>query len=171
MLETLVHTGVGSMPSQRVMAVDVPDALWTPARRRASRSDLTVLRKGYHSFRMEITATVASLKERLNEYRGHVKAGREVVVTEHGLPVARLTAIETAGRPVNPSVQSIPAAGAESLFLEPAEQGTSRRDRLARAGALKLGRGSARAELLTPPSGEPFGDRILAALLADRTGA
>ncbi len=26
-LETLVHTGVGSMPLQRVMAVDVPDAL------------------------------------------------------------------------------------------------------------------------------------------------
>ena len=119
---------------------------------------------------MKITATAASLKERLNEYLGHVKAGSEVVVTEHGLPVARLTAIETAGRPANPSGQSIPAAGAESLFLEPAEQGTSRRDRLARAGSLKLGRGSARPALLTPPSGEPFGGRILAALLADRTG-
>ena len=52
---------------------------------------------------MKITATAASLKERLNEYLGHVKAGSEVVVTEHGLPVARLTAIETAGRPANPS--------------------------------------------------------------------
>lgn len=119
---------------------------------------------------MKITATVANLKERVNEYIGHVKVGREVVVTEHGRPVARLTAIETVGRPANPSGQSIAAAGAESLFLEPAEQGTSRRDRLARAGSLKLGRGSARPELLTPPSGEPFGDRVLAALLADRAG-
>lgn len=139
---------------------------WRPA----SPSDLTGCRAGYHSVRMKITATAASLKERLNEYLGHVKAGSEVVVTQHGLPVARLTAIETAGRPANPSGQSIAAAGAESLFLEPAEQGTSRRDRLARAGSLKLGRGSARPALLTPPSGEPFGGRILAALLADRMG-
>lgn len=119
---------------------------------------------------MKISVTVANLQERLSEYLGHVKAGSEVVVTEGGLPVARLTVIETAGRSANPSMQSIPAAGAESLFLEPAEQGASRRDRLARSGSLKLGRGSPRAELRTPPSGEPFGDRILAALLADRTG-
>lgn len=138
-------------------------------RRPARPSDLTGRRAGYHSVRMKITATAASLKERLNEYLGHVKAGSEVVVTEHGLPVARLTAVETAGRP-KPAGPSIPAAGAEGLFLEPAEQGASRRDRLARAGSLKLGRGSARPALLTPPSGEPFGGRILAALLADRTG-
>ena len=119
---------------------------------------------------MKISATVATLKERLGEYLGHVKAGSEVVVTEGGLPVARLTAVEPAGRSANPSVQSIPAGGAQTLFLEPAEQGASRRDRLARAGSLKLGRGSARTGLLTPPSGEPFGDRILAALLAERAG-
>ena len=131
---------------------------------------MTGRRAGYHSLRVKITTTAASLKERLNEYLGHVKAGREVVVTEHGLPVARLTAIEKAVRPAGASVQSVPAAGAESLFLEPAEEGASRRDRLARAGSLKLGRGSVRVELLTAPSGEPFGNRILAALLADRSG-
>ena len=119
---------------------------------------------------MKISATVATLKERLGEYLGHVKAGSEVVVTEGGLPVARLTAIEPAGRSANPSVQPIPVGGAQTLFLEPAEQGASRRDRLARAGALKPGRGSPREELLAPLSGERFGDRILSALLAERNG-
>lgn len=137
---------------------------------RARRSDLTGRREDYHSGPMKISATVATLKERLSEYLGHVKAGSEVVVTEGGRPVARLTAIEPADRPANPSAQSIPTARAEGLFLEPADQGASRRDRLSRSGSLKLGRGSARAELLTSPSGEPFGDRILTALLADRTG-
>ncbi len=119
---------------------------------------------------MKISATVATLKERLNEYVEHVKAGSEVEVIEGGVPVARLTAVEpgeqTASRPQDPG----PIAAAERLFLKPAAQGASRRDRLARAGALKLGRGSPRAELLVPPSGERLGDRILAALLAERNG-
>lgn len=131
---------------------------------------MTGRREDEHSARMKISATVATLKERLDEYIRHVRAGSEIVVTEDGLPVARIAAIEPADQPANTSSQSIPAAGAESLFVEPAEQGASRRDRLARSGSLKLGRGSPRAELLTPPSGTPVGDRILAALLADRAG-
>ena len=131
---------------------------------------MTALRADDHSARMKISASVATLKERLSEYIGHVKAGSEVVVTEGGLPVARLTAVEPSGASANPPRESIRTAAADSLFLEPAEQGAGRRDRLARSGALKPGRGSAREELRSPPSGEPFGDRILAALLADRDG-
>ncbi len=131
---------------------------------------MTGEREGDHSGRMKISATVANFRERLSEYLGHVKAGHEVVVTEGGLPVARFTAVEPAGRPVSSSARTLPAAGADNLFLEPAAQGASRRDRLSRSGSLKLGRGSARAELLTPPAGEPCGDQVLAALLADRSG-
>ena len=119
---------------------------------------------------MKLSANVATLKERLPEYLRHVRAGGEVVVTERGLPVARLIAVEPGEGPAGRPQDSLRAAGPASLFLEPTAQGTSRRDRLARAGALKPGRGSARVELLAPPSGEPFGDRILAALLAERSG-
>lgn len=38
-------------------------------------------------------ASVANLKARLSEYLGAVKAGEEVIVTERGRPVARLTPV------------------------------------------------------------------------------
>lgn len=38
-------------------------------------------------------ASVANLKARLSEYLGVVKAGEEVIVTERGRPVARLTPV------------------------------------------------------------------------------
>ena len=66
--------------------------------------------------------------------------------------------------------QSISTGDTESLFAESGGSGASRRDLLARSGSLKLGRGGTRAALLTPPSGEPLGDAILATLLADRDG-
>ena len=93
---------------------------------------------------MRVSANVATLKARLSEYLRHVKAGNEVVVTQRGVPIARLTGLETS------------------------ERRATRRDRLARAGSLKLGRGSLRATLLTPPTGEPVGGEVLDALLAER---
>ncbi len=93
---------------------------------------------------MRVSASVATLKARLSEYLRQVKAGQEVIVTERGVPIARLTT------------------------LDPVERRATRRDRLARAGALKLGRGKLRSALLTPPAGEPVGDDVLAALVAER---
>ena len=93
---------------------------------------------------MRVSANIATLKARLSEYLRQVKAGNEVVVTERGVPVARLTG------------------------LEPSERRATRRDRLARAGALKLGRGTLRPTLLTPPSGDPIGQEVLEALATER---
>ncbi|MBK8293730.1 MAG: type II toxin-antitoxin system prevent-host-death family antitoxin [Solirubrobacterales bacterium] len=39
---------------------------------------------------------VAELKSKLSEYLAQVKAGEEVVVTEHGTPVAKVTRIQSA---------------------------------------------------------------------------
>lgn len=93
---------------------------------------------------MRITANVAALKARLSEYLRQVKAGNEVVVTERGVAIARLTG------------------------LEAAERRATRRVRLARAGSLKLGHGRARQTLLEAPTGEPTGSKVLASLIAER---
>lgn len=42
------------------------------------------------------TAAVSKLKASLSEYLKRVKAGEEVLVTEHGKPVARLVPVERA---------------------------------------------------------------------------
>jgi hypothetical protein len=52
--------------------------------------------------------------------------------------------------------------------LEVTERRATRRDRLARAGAVKPGKGRVRRALRTPPEGEPLGAAVLAALLAER---
>lgn len=44
-------------------------------------------------------ASVTILKARLSQYLAAVKAGEEVIVTERGRPVARLTAIGQDGAP------------------------------------------------------------------------
>jgi prevent-host-death family protein len=44
-------------------------------------------------------ASVSILKARLSQYLAAVKAGEEVIVTERGRPVARLTAIGADGAP------------------------------------------------------------------------
>ena len=56
---------------------------------------------------MRLSVTVENLKERLSEYLAHVKAGNEVVVTERGLPVARLAAMSPGERPSSHREQSI----------------------------------------------------------------
>ena len=93
---------------------------------------------------MKRTASVANLKARLSEYLRLVKAGREIVVTERGVPVARL------------------------LPLDDPERKSSRRLRLAREGALQPGRGRLPKMLQTVPKGERTGSGVLAALLAER---
>jgi prevent-host-death family protein len=93
---------------------------------------------------MKSTASVVDLKARLSEYLRLVKAGREIVVTERGVPVARL------------------------LPLDDAERKSSRRTRLARDGTLRPGRGRLPRTLHQPPSGERVGAGVLAALLAER---
>jgi prevent-host-death family protein len=93
---------------------------------------------------MRTTASIADVKARLSEYVRRVKAGNEVIVTERGVPVARLTG------------------------LEPAERRATRRERLARTGAVRAGKGRVRRALQSAPAGEPAGADVLAALVAER---
>jgi prevent-host-death family protein len=91
---------------------------------------------------------VAELKANLSRYLEHVKGGQEVVITERGLPVAKL----------------VPLGGGERL--------EARRERLARAGLLQLGRGRIRTSVLKPPRGPVAAGRgVLQALLAERRDA
>ena len=93
---------------------------------------------------MRTMVSIADVKARLSEYVRRVKAGHEVVVTDRGVPVARLTG------------------------LEMAERRATRRDRLARSGAIKPGKGRLRRALHTPPDGDALGGDVLAALRAER---
>lgn len=93
---------------------------------------------------MKKTAGVAELKANLCKYLHQVKAGREVLITERGTPVARLVPLE------------------RSVARE------TREERLARKGLLILGRGRFSRELLTAPEGDPsIGAGVLAALIGD----
>ncbi len=93
---------------------------------------------------MRRTASVAQLKARLSEDLRAVKGGHEVVITERGVPVARITALEVA------------------------ERRATRRERLTRHGVLRPGRGKPRKSLLDPLAGEPVGAGVLESLLAER---
>jgi len=91
------------------------------------------------------TIGVAKLKAHLSRYLEQVKHGEEVVVTERGLPVAKI----------------VPLRGPD--------RADSRRERLARAGLLQLGTGRVRATLLKAPKGpEEVGAGVLRALLEER---
>jgi prevent-host-death family protein len=92
---------------------------------------------------MKLQANVAQLKARLSEYLRQVKAGSEVVITERGIPVARLTPL-----------------GVE-------ERRATRRERLIRAGVLRAAR--APRKKLGPPKGRKgAGLAVVEALLAER---
>jgi prevent-host-death family protein len=92
---------------------------------------------------MKRTASIVQFKARLSEYLRQVKAGAELLVTERGVPIVRVTP------------------------LDDAERKSTRRLRLSRAGQIKPGRGRLPRVLLTPPEGEPTGG-VLDALLAER---
>jgi prevent-host-death family protein len=91
---------------------------------------------------MKRTTNVVQLKARLSEYLRLVKAGNEVVITERGVPVARV------------------------VPLDDAQRTSTRRTRLARSGLLKPGRGRLPKTVSDAPTGAPAG--VLDALLADR---
>ena len=93
---------------------------------------------------MKPTANVAQIKARLSEYLRHVKNGSEVLITERGVPVARL------------------------VPLAPDERRATREERLIRAGALRPPGGPRR------PLGEAkrksgAGRAVLEAVLEERT--
>ena len=89
---------------------------------------------------------VARLKADLSRYLAAAQHGEEVLITERGRPVARLVALGVA------------------------DQAGSRRERLARAGALTLGTGRLRAALRQAPKGRPaVGAAVLRALLDERS--
>jgi prevent-host-death family protein len=93
---------------------------------------------------MKRTASVADLKARLSEHLRQVTSGHELIVTERGVPVARL------------------------LPLDDGERRSTRRFRLTRSGVLKPGRGKLPTLLKRAPEGGSAGAGVLAALLADR---
>jgi prevent-host-death family protein len=90
------------------------------------------------------TVGIARLKAQLSRYLDVAKHGEDVVITERGRPVAKLVALQGTAKT------------------------ESRRERLARAGVLILGKGRLRPELGRPPRGPAVGDSVLRALLEER---
>ena len=86
--------------------------------------------------------SVVQLKSRLSEYLRRVKAGAELVITERGVPVAKL------------------------VPLDAVERRTTRRLRLSKNGVVRPGKGKLPAILQSPPEGPGAG--VLDALLAER---
>ena len=91
------------------------------------------------------TAGIAELKARLSSYLKKVKAGNEVLITERGIPVARLAP------------------------LDGERWRKTRRERLARAGLIRLGRGRLPKSFFSSPlpAASP-GPTLLECLLAER---
>jgi prevent-host-death family protein len=90
------------------------------------------------------TAAVSELKSHLSEYLGRVKAGSEILITDHGKPVARLV-------PLSRSKNF-----KESLI------------KMEKQGLLKLGSGKLPKEFWTLPRPEDTNSLVLAALLEER---
>ena len=93
---------------------------------------------------MKRTVSVVELKAKLSEHLRQVKTGHELIVTDRGIPVARM------------------------LPLDDGERRSTRRLRLTRSGALKPGRGKLPAALKQPPTGPDEGTAVVDALLAER---
>ena len=91
---------------------------------------------------MKKTTSVVDLKARLSEHLRLVKAGHELVITERGVPVARV------------------------VPLDEGQRRSTRRLRLTRGGLMKPGRGKLPPLLKKAPAGPSSG--VLAALLAER---
>ena len=93
---------------------------------------------------MKRTVSVVELKAKLSEHLRQVKSGHELIVTERGIPVARM------------------------LPLDDGERRSTRRLRLTRSGALKPGRGKLPAALKRPADRAGRGQAVVDALLAER---
>jgi prevent-host-death family protein len=74
------------------------------------------------------TATISETKNSLSSVLDRVKAGETVLITDRGVPVARLEPVATSAQP------------------------TGRRDRLVRAGLMRAGIGRVPAEILEEPT-------------------
>ena len=92
---------------------------------------------------MKSTANIAQIKARLSEYLRQVKDGSEVVITERGIPVARL------------------------VPLAPDERRATREERLIRSGALRPPAGP-RRKLGAAKRKSGAGRVVLESLLANR---
>ena len=92
---------------------------------------------------MKTKANVAQLKARLSEYVRQVKSGAEVIITERGVPVARL------------------------VPLDPDERRASREQRLIRSGVLRPAANQT-LKLKAPDGNAALGKAALDALLAER---
>ena len=90
---------------------------------------------------------MVELKAKLSEHLRQVKSGHELIVTERGIPVARI------------------------LPLDDSERRSTRRLRLTRSGALKPGRGKLPPALKLPPQGPASGKSVVEALLDERREA
>jgi len=88
--------------------------------------------------------TVSKLKVYLSQYLNQVKAGNEVLITDHGKPVARLVPILRTKAP------------SESL------------SRMEKQGLIKLGSGKLPKDFWTMPRGEDPKGLVLKALLEER---
>ena len=93
---------------------------------------------------MKRTASVVELKARLSEHLRLVKAGHEIVVTDRGVPVARM------------------------LPLDDGARRSTRRLRLTRSGVLKPGRGKLPAALKRPPLGPDLEPSVVEAVVDER---
>ncbi|MEX2178956.1 MAG: type II toxin-antitoxin system prevent-host-death family antitoxin [Gemmatimonadaceae bacterium] len=89
------------------------------------------------------TVSVSQLKARLSHYLREVRRGSEIQVLDRGVPVARLTGVDAA-----------------------AEDADDRRQRLARAGVLRMGSGDLDRLLRGRPIAA--GSDLSGALRADR---
>jgi prevent-host-death family protein len=93
---------------------------------------------------MKRTASVVEFKARMSEFLRLVKGGGELLITERGVPIVRVTP------------------------LDDAERKSTRRLRLSRSGQIKPGRGRLPKILQAPPAGDRLGAAVLDALLAER---
>lgn len=93
---------------------------------------------------MKRTTSVVELKARLSEHLRLVKSGHELLITERGVPIARV------------------------LPLDDGQRKSTRRLRLTRTGLMKPGHGKLPAVLRKAPSGAESGAGVLEALLAER---
>jgi prevent-host-death family protein len=68
-------------------------------------------------------AGIAELKASLSEYVRRVSAGEEIVITDHGRPVARLMPYERQGGPDSEEIERLIADG---ILAPPKEAGSER---------------------------------------------
>ena len=90
------------------------------------------------------TATISDAKNRLSSLLDRVKAGQTVIITDRGVPVARLEPVSSSSEPIG------------------------RRQRLARTGVVRLGSGAVPAEIIAGPMTRLPGASLVETVLEER---